>query len=108
MSEMVERVAVVIGCAAGDPVMWPIGEAPSEEVKDKLRCMARAAIEAMREPSEGMFQAAAPFPEHLRHEHPDPDDRWHRLMEAATIADQMAARSTYQTMIAAALDENAR
>ena len=56
---------------------------------------------APKEPTEVMLNAAAPFPEHLRAEHPDPADPWHELMRAATATDQAVARSTYLTMIAA-------
>jgi hypothetical protein len=52
-----------------------------------------------------MVEAVAPFPEHLVAEHPDPDDPWHRMMQAATITDQMVARSSFQTMIDAAIEK---
>lgn len=44
---LVERVAMAIGSNAGEPLMWPFGEMPSENVKEKLRNMARAAIAAI-------------------------------------------------------------
>lgn len=44
MNDLIEEVALAIGGSAGDPLMWPFGEEPSEEVKEKLRHMARAAI----------------------------------------------------------------
>lgn len=54
------------------------------------------------EPTREMLEAVAPFPAHLRIEHPDPNDPWHRQMEAATLADQAEAASTYREMLAAA------
>lgn len=55
-----------------------------------------------REPTWDMLAAASPFPEHLRREHPDPDDPWHLKMEAATKTDQLACLSIWRKMIAAA------
>lgn len=54
------------------------------------------------EPTQAMMEAAAPFPEHLRAEHPNPDDPWHEGMFIATKCDQLAARTTYRAMLAAA------
>lgn len=53
------------------------------------------------EPTQAMMEAAAPFPEHLRAEHPNPDDPWHEGMFIATKCDQLAARTTYRAMLAA-------
>ena len=54
-----------------------------------------------REPTEAMLDAACPFPAHLVKAHPDPADPWHQWMRAATKVDQLAAASTYRTLIAA-------
>ena len=51
------------------------------------------------EPTKEMLEAVNPFPEHLRAEHPNPNDAWHNLMEAATLTDQAAARQIYLKMI---------
>jgi hypothetical protein len=66
-----------------------------------IRTGAMLVIEAMREPTNEMLEAAAPFPTHLVVERNDVD--YTKNMEAATTAERMAARSKYQTMIDAAL-----
>lgn len=72
------------------------------QMKRGAACLA---IAAMREPTPGMCEAVVPFPEHLRAEHPDPADPWHRRMTAATLAEQAAAGNRYSRMIDAALAE---
>lgn len=77
---------------------WGDGSIPrANHIMDE----ARAAIEAMREPTMEMLLAAAPYPAHLVAERNDVD--YTSNMQAATAADRMAARSKYQTMIDAAL-----
>lgn len=66
---------------------------------------AEAAIAAMRDPTPAMIEAVVPFPEHLRAEHPDPADPWHRRMKAATLAEQATAGNRYSRMIDAALED---
>lgn len=51
MSEMVERVAAAMVDADFDVDSW---RHVDENMKDRLRAMARAAIAAMREPTEAM------------------------------------------------------
>lgn len=62
---------------------------------------ARAAIEAMREPTDAMLAATVPFPEHLVRERNAPD--YEKRMAAATLAERMGVRSEWQQMIDAAL-----
>jgi len=85
MSEMVERVARAIAAAADD-TDWEL-----------YRSEARAAIEAMREPTEAMLAAVIPYPENTTVPRP--------TMEAATMADRLAFRSRWQDGIDAALAE---
>lgn len=49
-----------------------------------------------------MLNRVAPFPEHLKAQHPDPEDPWHREMEIATAVDQMVISGKYADLIAAA------
>lgn len=49
-------------------------------------------------PTEAMLNAVAPFPEHLRAEHPDPNDPWHNAMQGATLADQAYLQQVYRKM----------
>jgi hypothetical protein len=63
--------------------------------------LARAAIEAMREPTPDMLAAAKPEPVHL---YPDRDESYRTSMRAAVTADQLAARQQWRDMIDAALE----
>ena len=57
MSEVVERVAAALwGISGGDEDAWAWDECP-EEQRAGYRIHARAAIEAMREPTESMWAA---------------------------------------------------
>jgi hypothetical protein len=58
MSEMVERVARAIYAAGKDDYAWPWDEL-NETRKEGVRDVARAAIAAMREPTEAMLQAGS-------------------------------------------------
>lgn len=62
MNEMIERVAIALYGADGFALaMWPPAEAwlkDRESVRERYRGLARAAIEAMREPTEKMDMAA--------------------------------------------------
>lgn len=53
MSEMIERVAKAILATTGEPTMWD-HYAPGTQ--EHYRSMARAAIEAMREPTAAMIE----------------------------------------------------
>lgn len=65
---------------------------------------ARAAIAALREPTDEMLAAAVPFPEHLRAEREDNPD-WAPIMEAATMAARMTVRRHWIDLIDAALSQ---
>lgn len=81
-SEMVERVAGALHAAHAE-VGWPADEC---ETCDKL---ARAAIEAMREPTEAMVCAAECLTSEFRTEHdrievpPGPEEAWQAMIDAA-------------------------
>jgi hypothetical protein len=114
MSEMIERVAramckEISGRDADDKDggPHPLGTwlDPVERWWTGYIDAARAAIAAMREPTEAMLAAAVQFPDHLRAEHPDKDDQWHAAMWAATKAEQMGLSQRWQDMIDAALPE---
>lgn len=105
MSEMIERVArAMVANLNPDPdrpgsFRWNFGEGMtnmSGEAKARFLSMARAAIEAMREPSCNMLVAVAPMPEH-----------WEGTPAqlAACSGDQLSAKSMWQDMIDAALAE---
>jgi hypothetical protein len=95
MSEMIEEVAQALAIYEKPDIQW-------------LKCgknyyleMARVAIEAMREPTLGMLEAAAPFPSHLNYGVINRAE-----MEAATAADQLTIHSHWLAMIDAALKED--
>lgn len=106
---MIEQVARAIFASQsfyGDDQQKPAWvDGGNSTRQDDARRLARAAIAAMREPTEAMCEAVVPFPEHLRAEHPDPVDPWHWAMKAATLAEQAAAGNRYSRMIDAALAE---
>lgn len=60
-SEMVERVARAIYASAGRLPPEPPWEDADQEVRDWISDHARAAIEAMREPSEAMIDSGVAF-----------------------------------------------
>jgi hypothetical protein len=94
MSNDIDRVARAL-CAKK---LWP--GAFDQEVdgnRDEWRLLARAAIEAIWEPTAEMLSAAAPFPLALVLERDSPE--YTKQMETATLADRLAARSIYQTML---------
>jgi hypothetical protein len=55
-----------------------------------------------RDPTQAMLNAAAPFPDHLRSEHPDTDDPWHAGMAGAVAVDQASAANAFRKMVEAA------
>ena len=65
---------------------------------------ARAAIAALRDPTDEMLAAAVLFPEHLRAEHEN-NPEWAPMMEAATMAARMTVRQHWIDLIDAALSE---
>ena len=87
MTGMIERVARAIGAAQG--TTWTddfvtYANPPGDPVGPVAICRAaaRAAIEAMREPTEGMVNAAWPdYP--VFGETPQPIDAWPRMITAA-------------------------
>jgi hypothetical protein len=76
MNEMIERVARAI---AADNENWPYDRRPWSEQRYLLE-RARAAIEAMREPTEAMKAAAKPFRKGVGEE---PGGLWHAMIDAA-------------------------
>lgn len=82
MSEMIERVARVIGASydgEADPVLTPNNWARAVEA-------ARAAIDAMREPSKEMLLAAeTPITYNSRYQgiSPSPHVAWRRMIDSA-------------------------
>ena len=105
MSEIVERVAraifadMVRGTSRPD---WA-WEETSDTAKETWCRTARAAIAALREPTDAMLAGVIRFPGHLLAEHPDHDDPWHNQMLAATQADRMALRQRWIDLIDEAL-----
>jgi hypothetical protein len=90
MSEVIERAARAIReCIPDTPDFGDIERA------------ARAAIEAMREPTSAMLDVGAPYPAHLVVERDDPI--YTARMKAATLADQFAVAMKWRNMIDAAL-----
>lgn len=98
-TEMVERVARAVGAALvrewrkTDPTApdwngWPAGE------RDNIRLLARAAIEAMREPTDAMIEAGAPRVAAMFSE-----------LAASKTASGAHAISAYRHMISAALGD---
>lgn len=65
--------------------------------------LARAAIAALRSPTEAMLAAAKPFPEHLRREAEGNADFLAQL-EAAVMADRLTVRQHWFDMIDKALE----
>ena len=78
MSEMVERVAAAIFCSHIGGNGWP--EGLPENAKDYWRKEARAAIEAMREPTEAMIDKT--WREQVA-DSGDPDGVWRVMIDAA-------------------------
>jgi hypothetical protein len=91
MTEMIERVAVAIA------------KVGALEPDASAKAMARAAIEAMREPTAEMLCKAVPYPLHLVVERADAG--YTGAMESATMADRITARQTYYDLIDAALGD---
>ena len=95
MSEMIERVARAIALAAlddetrsvVDPENWPVAESYCD--------MARAAIEAMREPTEAMIDAGV----NAKRQNVDV------YFDGATVPRKNVERVIYKDMIDAALSE---
>jgi hypothetical protein len=98
MSEMVERVARAIALAqldndtraVVDPNTWPVAESYCD--------MARAAIEAMREPTKVMIYVG-------NNEIEDCHDSWSYDSGSGCLIEPEAARNAWQSMIDAALSE---
>jgi hypothetical protein len=86
MSEMVERAAEAICDAEFGPGMWAI-PAHEQKFRDLYRVRARAAIEAMREPTDDMV-----------------DEGW-RAKRAEIHDTAPEPRDAYRAMIDAALEE---
>ena len=92
MNEMAERVVRAIYAKFEDRPLYA-----QAQMNDILANeLAQAAIEAMHEPTTAMLKAASPFPEHLVAEHGEGS---RKLFEAATLTDQMVARSTWIKMV---------
>ena len=98
MSDMIERVARAI-CKRQTGIRSGYETFSQNDIE-----LARAAIEAMREPTKTMLAATVPFPEHLVFQRDAPD--YEKRMAAATLADRMGVRSDWQTMIDAALSRS--
>ena len=76
--EMVERVARAIRSAAEAVAGQPSFDPRTQTVDERV--MARAAIEAMREPTEAMRNA--PMPDCFYYGTPSPLDAWGRMIDA--------------------------
>ncbi len=100
MSEMVLRVAQAIRrhkfMRSGRLSVLDPTNITEEELGE-----ARAAIEAMAEPTDAMLSAAVPLPVHLIKERND--ETYTRDMNVAATVERMAFRSRWQDAIAAAL-----
>lgn len=100
MNEMIERVARAIEATMFAPHELPL----AAELHERYRETARAAIEAMREPTEAQLSAAVPEPTHL---YEGRDVEFPVAMRAAAMAERMAARQRWLDMIDAALTDPA-
>lgn len=99
MNDVVERMAKAHfeerGFALPTDATWEqIGAIRQVTLIAKMR----AAIEAMREPTEAMLEAVKPWPDHWPKEGPEYPAR-----HAAYLIDQATARSDWQAMLSAAL-----
>lgn len=109
MSEMIERVARAMQAVSRpnvDPDQLTPGPRGMEAIGSfkvwmLYEPMARAAIEAMREPTQAMLEAARPYPADLVELRNDPE--FEEQMNYASLADQQAVRADWQDMIEVAL-----
>lgn len=90
MSGMIERVARAIALASLDPETREAVDPDRWEVADSYHDLARAAIEAMREPTENMLDFGACY-----------EDQDHDIFDEGDIS-----RDVWRAMIDAALSED--
>lgn len=100
LEEVARAIARVDEQNGGPPYELRIQD---KHAKAALFDEARAAIEALREPSPAMLEAAVPTPEHLIAERADPE--YERAMRAAAKFDQMVAAQNWRKLIDATLAE---
>ena len=95
MTEMIERVArALFAQECREFAQWP----GTEENQEYWRAAARAAIEAMREPTEAMLEASWAATRDM-----SPDERMPALLATGRDAHQIKTKHRYAAMIDAAL-----
>jgi hypothetical protein len=99
MTEMVERVAKGLEAACGEQMgcnsdrccCWGADQVMQCMMGVSLGALARAAIEAMREPTEGMIKAGAPHHwEGPNDIYADAEDAWRAMIAAALATEKVA------------------